>query len=71
MPCDMDFAKIEKKMRKSDRRLLPSDLTDLIKSCVVKAEWNLVYLAHPFTDNLKHDRTELVKVKAFKKRLRT
>ena len=69
MPCDRDFGRIEKKKKKQDKFLKPSDLTDLIKSASLSSSWQIVHLEHPFTDDLLTEPDSdcpVVKVKDFK-----
>lgn len=69
MPCDRDFGRIEKKRRKKDRVILPSEWVSLIKSTDQQKPFKIVYVEHPLTDDMQPDGTPVVKVKDFKSAL--
>ena len=69
MPCDRDFGRIEKKKLKTDKFHKPSDLVNLIAKSSINSSWKIVYVEHPFTDNLEMDSRPVVRVKDFKSSL--
>lgn len=66
MPCDRDFGRIEKRRRKKDRVTKPSEWVELIRSTDQRKPFNIVYVEHPLTDDMKDDGTPVVKVKDYK-----
>lgn len=66
MPCDRDFGRIEKRKKKEDRIIVPSEWIKLIKETDLKSPFTIVYVEHPLTDNMQPDGTPIVKVKDFK-----
>ena len=66
LPCDRDFARIEKNRRK-DRVVKPSEWVNLIKETDISTPFQTVFVEHLLTDDMTHDGTPVVKVKDFKK----
>lgn len=69
MPCDRDFGRIEKKRRKKDKAILPSDWVTLIKTTDQQKPFKTVFVEHPLTDDMRPDGTPIVRVKDYKKAL--
>ena len=69
LPCDRDFARIEKNRRRKDRVVKPSEWVNLIKETDLSNPFQTVFVEHPLTDDLKHDGTPVVKVKDYKRGL--
>lgn len=69
MPCDRAFGLIEKKRKKLDRVLLPSQWIELIKNARPRNPFQVIFVEHPLTDDLKGDGTDVVKVLDYKKAL--
>ena len=67
MPCDRDFAHIEKKRRKKDKVIKPSEWVRLIENTHLVDPFRIVFVEHPLTDDLKADHTPIVTVKNYKK----
>ena len=67
MPCDRNFGRIEKRRRKKDRVILPSQWVLLVKNTDTRKPFNVVYVEHPLTDNMIQDGTPVVKVLDFKR----
>ena len=68
LPCDRDFARIEKNRRK-DRVVKPSEWLNLIEETDISNPFQTVFVEHSLTDDMTHDGTPVVAVKDFKKRL--
>lgn len=66
MPIDQDFSKIEKKKRVCDKVLVPSFWVDLVRQAQIKNPFDVVFVEHPLTDDLKPDGTSVVKVRDYK-----
>ena len=66
LPCDRDFAHIEKNRRKV-RVVKPSEWVNLIKETDISNPFQTVFVEHPLTDDMTHDGTPVVEVKDFKK----
>lgn len=69
LPCDRDFALIEKKRKKCDRVLVPSYWVNLVREAQSKVPFTVVYVEHPLTDDLSPDGTAVVKVRDYKSAL--
>ena len=67
MPCDRDFGRIEKKKRKLDRVVVPSEWVNMIRTVDTKHPFNIVYVEHPLTDDLTDDGTPVVHVMDYKR----
>ena len=67
LPCDRDFAHIEKNRRRKDRVVKPSECVNLIKETDTSNQFQTVFVEHPLTDDMTNDGTFVVKVKDFKK----
>ena len=66
MPCDRDFAHIEKKRRKKDKVVKPSEWIFLIEKTVIDNPFRIVFVKHPMTDDLEKDHRPIVTVKNYK-----
>ena len=64
MPCDRNFGRIEKRMRKKDRVIFPLQWVSLIKGTDLSSPFDVVYVEHPLTDSMMDDGTPVAK-KAF------
>ena len=69
LPCDRDYARIEKNRRRKDRVVKPSEWVNLIAETDTYNPFQTVFVEHPLTDDITHDGTPVVKVKDFKKGL--
>ena len=69
MPIDREFAVIEKKRRKLDRAIKPSDWTKFLQCAKEQNPFEIVYVQHSFTDDLQNDGTPVVIVKNYKSAL--
>ena len=67
LPCDRDFAHIEKNRRRKDRVVKPSELVNLIEETDISNPFQTVFVEHHLTDDMTHDGTSVVEVKDFKK----
>ena len=67
MPCDRDFAHIEKKRRKKDKVVKPSEWVRLIESTFPVDPFRIVFVEHPLTNDLKPDHNPIVTVRNYKK----
>ena len=68
LPCDCDFAHIEKNRRRRKGRVAkPSELVNLIENTDISNTFQTVFVEHPLTDDMTHDGTPVVEVKDFKK----
>ena len=67
LPCDRDFAHIEKNRRRKDRVVKPSEWVNLIEETDISNPFQTVFVEHPLTDVMTHDGTPVVEVKDFKK----
>ena len=67
LPCNRDFAHIEKNRRRKDRVVKPSELVNLIEETDISNPFQTVFVEHPLTDDVTHDGTPVVEVKDFKK----
>ena len=63
------LAGLKKKKLKTDKFHKPSDLVNLIAKSSINSSWKIVYVEHPFTDNLEMDSRPVVRVKDFKSSL--
>jgi hypothetical protein len=63
------LAELKKKKLKTDKFYKPSDLVNLIAKSSINNSWKIVYVEHPFTDNLEMDSRPVVRVKDFKSSL--
>ncbi len=67
MPCDRDFALIEKKRKRRDKILTPSSWVEPVKeSTQIPGKFNVIYVHQPLTDDLKPDSTPICKVKDYR-----
>ena len=66
MPCDRDFGRIEKKRRRKDRVVGPSEWVKLIKEIDQADPFSIVYVKQLVTDDITDDGTPVVKVKNYK-----
>lgn len=69
LPCDRDFALIEKKRKKVEKAITPSYWVDLIRNAQTKKPFDVIFVEHPLTDDLVADATPVVKVKDYKSAL--
>jgi len=69
MPIDQDFSIIEKKIKKENRVLSPSQWTQLIVNARNNQPFNLAYVLHPFTPNLEPDGRPIIKIRNFRESL--
>ena len=67
LPCDRDFAHIEKNRRTKDRVVKPSEWVNLIEETNISNPFPTVFVEHPLTDDMTHDGSPVVEVKDFKK----
>lgn len=67
LPCDRDFAIIEKKRQRADRVLVPSYWVDLVKNARRTNPFKVIFVEHPLTDNLQHDGTPVVRIFDYKR----
>ena len=67
LPCDRDFARIEKRKRRKDRVIKPSEWVNEIKNTDILNPFQIAYVEHPLTDDLSNDGTPVLKVKDYKK----
>ena len=68
LPCDRDFAHIEKnRRRRKDRVVKPSEWVNLIEETDISNPCQTVFVEHPLTDDMTHDGTPVVEVKDLKK----
>ncbi len=74
MPCDQDFALIEKQRRHKQQVLVPSGWVNMIKEAR-NENFEIVYVQHPLMDDMRPDGTPVCKVfdykSAFEKHLNT
>jgi len=66
MPIDREFAILEKKRKKMDRVIKPSDWVTFLRNAKERNPFVLKYVQFPFTDDLQTDGTPIVTVKDFK-----
>ena len=61
MPCDRDFAGIEKKQQKRHNVSKASEYVSMIKEANSVHPFDVVYVEHPVTDDMKDDGTPTAK----------
>ena len=66
LPCDRDFASIEKRRRRKNRVVKPPEWVSLVKETNISNPCKICFVEHPLTDNVTPDGTSVVKVKDFK-----
>ena len=66
LPCDRDFARIEKRRRRKDRVVKPSEWVSLVKETDISILFKICFVEYSLTDNVTPDGTPVVKVKGFK-----
>ena len=66
MPCDRDFGCIEKKKMKKDRVTKPSEWVSPIKEADCNQPFEVVFVEHPVTDDMKDDDMPVIKVYDYK-----
>ena len=69
LPCDRDFTRIEKRRRRKDRVIKPSEWINEIKNTDISNPFQIAYVEHPLTDDLFNDGAPVIKVKDYKKDL--
>ena len=67
LPCDRDFAHIEKNRRRKDRVVKSFEWVNLIEETDISNPFQTVFVEHLLTDDMTHDGTPVVEVKDFKK----
>ena len=66
--CDRDFARIEKRRKRKDRVIKPSEWVNEIKNTDILNPFQIAYVEHPLTDDLSNDGIPVIKVKDCKKK---
>ncbi len=67
MPCDRDFALIEKKRRKKERVVRPSEWVKMVEDSRKKpSRFEVIYVEKPLTDDLAPDGKPLCVVRDYK-----
>ena len=66
MPCDRDFGRIEKKRRRKDKFVRPSEWVKLIAATDRDRSFTIVHVEHPVIDNMLPDGNAVIKVKDYK-----
>ena len=57
LPCDRDFARIEKRRGRKDRVVNPSEWVGLVKENDISNPFKICFVEHPLTDNVTSDGT--------------
>ena len=66
MPCDCDFGRIEKKRRRKNKVVQPSEWVKLIAAADHDRPFTIVHVEHLVTDNMLPDGNAVIKVKDYK-----
>ena len=61
MPYDWDFGPTEKKL-KMDRVIKPSEWVSLVHTADHSDQFDVIFVKHPLTDDIKDDGTSVIKV---------